>query len=67
MGGEMRKRLARQTRQRLFPSGVLFSGKNKDEYIYVGDAFRKLASWLFFWQKKRGISTRDRLISRLLE
>lgn len=64
---EMEKRLAKKVRQQLFTSCVLFPQKREDEYIYVGDAFRKFGSWLLFWKKRKSLSTRDKLIGKLLK
>lgn len=59
--------LPRQIRQQLFCSCLLAARSNDNEYIYVGEAFRRVGAAFFFWRRKRALSTRDKLICGLLK
>lgn len=64
---ELRYRLGKKIRQQLISTCVCYPDKKEDEYIYVGDVVRKFGSLLIFWKRKKGLSTKEKLIGNLLK
>jgi len=63
----MQKKLTRQVHQQLISSCVHSQHRKEDEYVYVGEIFKKFGCWLFFWKKRKSLSTKDKLFGGLLK
>ncbi len=51
----------------LFTSCLLASSRRDDDYIYVGDFFRRSLISFPFWKKRKNVTIKDRLIGNLLK
>lgn len=60
-------KMTSKVRHQLFTSCLLASSRREDDYIYVGDFFRRSLLSFPFWKKKKAVTIKDRLIGNLLK
>mgnify|MGYP003329802795 CR=1 FL=1 len=59
--------MPKKIHQQLITSCLVFPEKKDDEYIYVGEFVRKFSGFFTFWKKRKGLSTKEKLIGNLLK
>jgi hypothetical protein len=64
---EARAKVASKVRSQLFNSCLVNSARREDDYIYVGDFFRRSLLSFPFWKRKKTVTIKDRLIGNLLK
>jgi hypothetical protein len=60
-------KMTSKVRHLLFTSCLLASSRRDDDYIYVGDFFRRSLLSFPFWKKRKNVTIKDRLIGNLLK